>query len=59
MSGKFIWGENELKIARTQCEFCKYYSKDLKNSCEKYDDIPEEILKNKYKCSYIKYTTFN
>lgn len=21
---KFVWKENENKIARTQCEFCKY-----------------------------------
>ncbi|MBO5178721.1 MAG: hypothetical protein J6B87_00015 [Clostridia bacterium] len=52
---KFIWQSGDVKVTRIQCETCKYYSKGAKNSCEKYAEIPKEILESKKKCEYIKF----
>ena len=51
---KFVWQSGDVKVSRTQCETCKYYSKDSKNSCEKYTEIPKKIIESKKKCEYIK-----
>lgn len=51
---KFVWQAGDITIGRTQCELCYYYSKDSKNSCEKYTEIPKEIKESKKKCEYIK-----
>ena len=51
---KFVWKENENKIARTQCELCKYGEK-ISKKCVKYTKgIKAEILDNKIKCPEFK-----
>ncbi len=47
---KFVYGENELKIAKTQCGLCVYCNPEQENSCEKYVQKPAEVLEGKVKC---------
>lgn len=49
---KFVWKEGEIKIAHTQCEFCKYNNKEYPNVCSQYPNgKPTEVISNIIKCS--------
>lgn len=49
---KFAWKEGEIKIAKTQCEFCKYNDKEHPNACSQYSSgKPNEVISNYIKCS--------
>ena len=48
---KFVWKEGEIKIAKTQCEFCKYNDKEHPNICSQYPNgKPNEVINNSIKC---------
>jgi len=48
---KFVWKEGEIKIAKTQCEFCKYNDKEHSNVCSQYPNgKPSEVINNSVKC---------
>lgn len=52
---KLIWKEGEIKIAKTQCELCKYNNEENKNFCIKYPNgKPIEVLNNERRCSEFK-----
>jgi len=51
---KFTYKENEIKIAKTQCELCKYNNESTPNECEKYPNGKlEEVISNTNKCNYL------
>lgn len=53
-SDKFVYNENELKIVNNQCELCIHNDGASLNKCKRYSEgKPQEVLSNKYKCSYI------
>lgn len=54
---KFVYSENEIKISKTQCGLCIFRDKDYEDSCEKYSQKPDEVLKGTTKCPYLKTTT--
>ena len=43
---KFCWKENEVIIAKSQCELCEFQSPKCKESCAKYESKPAEVLSN-------------
>jgi len=48
---KFVWKEGEIKIAKTQCEFCKHNDNDHPNVCSQYPNgKPNEVINNSIKC---------
>ena len=51
---KFIYGENELKISKTQCGLCVYCDHQQETACEKYVQKPVEILEGKIKCPWLR-----
>lgn len=54
-NNKFVWKEGEIKIAKTQCELCKYNNVEHKNFCIKYPNgKPIEVLNNERRCSEFK-----
>ena len=51
---KFVWKEGEIKIARTQCELCKYINVSIQSKCEVYPNgKPQEVISNTNKCNYL------
>ena len=51
---KFVWKEGEIKIAKTQCELCKYNNVSTPNKCEVYPNgKPQEVISNTNKCNYL------
>ena len=51
---KFVWKEGEIKIAKTQCELCKYNNESTPNECEKYPNGKlQEVISNTNKCNYL------
>ena len=51
---KFVYSENEIEIAHTQCEFCIYNNPKTPEKCEQYEKKPEEVVKNKIRCPLAK-----
>lgn len=48
---KFVWKEGEIKIAKTQCEFCKHNNKEYPRVCSQYPNgKPNEVTSNSIKC---------
>lgn len=48
---KFVWKEGEIKIAKTQCEFCKHNDKEHPSVCSQYPNgKPNEVINNNIKC---------
>ena len=53
-NAKFVWKEGEIKIAKTQCELCKYNNVSTPNKCEVYPNgKPQEVISNTNKCNYL------
>ena len=51
---KFLYKKNEIKIAKTQCELCKYNNELTPNKCERYPNGKlEEVISNTNKCNYL------
>ena len=51
---KFTYKENEIKIAKSQCELCKYNDESMPYKCEVYPNGKlQEIILNTKKCSYL------
>ena len=51
---KSVWKEGEIKIAKTQCELCKYNNVSTQNKCEVYPNgKPQEVMSNTNKCNYL------
>lgn len=49
---KFVWGEGDIKIAKTQCEFCKYNDKENSDKCSQFPNGKlSEVMNNKILCS--------
>ena len=53
---KFVYSENEIKIAKTQCGLCIFRNESCEESCQKYSQKPAEVLKGTSKCPYLKTT---
>ena len=53
---KFVYTENEIKISKTQCGLCIFRDDQQENSCQKYSQKPEEVLKGTSRCPYLKTT---
>lgn len=52
---KFIYKENEIRIAQTQCELCRYNDKSVSNKCEVYPNgKPQDVVSNTNKCNHLK-----
>lgn len=52
---KFVYEENELKIANNQCDLCIHNNKILPNKCKEYPNgKPQEIISNNEFCNKIK-----
>lgn len=49
---KFCWKENEVVIAKSQCDLCEFQTPKCKESCAKYESKPAEVLSNTIKCPY-------
>lgn len=48
---KFVWNDRQIKIAKTQCEFCKHDDKDHSKVCSQYPNgKPDEVISNSIKC---------
>lgn len=54
---KYTYSENEIIISKTQCGLCIYRDDNNDNSCEKYSQKSEEILKGSSICPYLKTTS--
>lgn len=53
-NNKFVYEENEIKIAQTQCELCKYNDISTPNKCKVYKNgKTQEIILNTKKCDYL------
>lgn len=53
---KFVYSENELKIAKTQCGLCIFRDNNSETSCQKYAQKPVDVLEGKIRCPYLKTT---
>ena len=53
---KFVYYENEIKIAKTQCGLCIFRDDNCEDSCQKYSKKPPEVLQGISKCPYLKMT---
>ena len=49
---RFIYQEGELEILACQCEQCRYAQTDNANSCQYYQQKPEEVIQNNVKCTH-------
>lgn len=51
---KFCYSAGEIEIASTQCELCIFSIKDHKETCQKFEVKPGEIIRNEKKCPYVR-----
>lgn len=54
---KFVYQENEIKIARTQCGLCMFADPNSETVCQQYDCKPQEVLEGKVKCPHLRTKT--
>ena len=51
---KFVYKENEIKIAKSQCELCKYNVEATPDKCQLYPNGKlQEVISNTNKCEYL------
>lgn len=53
---KFVYSENEIKIAKTQCGLCIFRDDKNETECKKYAQKPVDVLEGKIRCPYLKTT---
>lgn len=53
---KFVYSENEIKIAKTQCGLCIFRDDKDEASCQKYAQKPNEVLEGQIRCPYLRAT---
>ena len=54
-SDKFVYKDNELKIANNQCDLCIHNDSSASNKCKEYPNgKPQEVISNNIKCENIK-----
>lgn len=47
---KFCWKENEITIAKSQCDLCENQIMEDCSRCAKYEVKPKGVLNNTVKC---------
>ena len=54
-NNRFVYKEGDIKIANSQCDFCKNNNETNNNICEVFTNgKPEEILTRKVWCKFFK-----
>lgn len=54
MNDRFIYHANDIKIKKSQCDFCKHNVCKSKEICEKYPHKkPTEVVQNEIRCKYL------
>lgn len=48
--GKFSYEENEIKIGKYQCDFCRYKYSNVDYRCSIFGEVPNDILVNERAC---------
>ena len=50
VENKFLWKKGDIKLAKNQCQLCKYNNINQIDKCEYYSDgKPKEIISNSRK----------
>lgn len=51
---RYTWKENEMHIIDSFCQLCCHAISDSSTSCEKYEQIPEDVAKCVVRCPFFK-----
>lgn len=47
---KFSYEDNEIKIAKYQCDLCEHKDSKIEYGCSIFGEAPSEVLTNKIAC---------